>query len=140
MKSFESWTIEIFACHLVVLRKEWLSATTIDSSVQVSGAITITFPVFVALVGVAGFLLPEIVSWQSMQMPLIVALLILVFGVSSLTDRIYDRNKERIQSVALEIRQNPNQGTWWAARRLLKVYLKSIGVVAVAIVLVKVVI
>lgn len=137
MTSFELWAIDVFANHRAVLRKKKLGESTIDSSVQVSGMFTISFPLLVVVVAVAGFILPPLVQWSEVQTPLVVTLLVLVFGLSGLTDRIYDRNKDTIRNIAEEIENSPGKGTVWAVRRLLKVYLISLAVVGIATILVK---
>lgn len=136
-KKIEAWVTDILACHLLLVNPE-LSADDVENTVKVSAMITIGLPVFVALWTVVA-LFSNVFAIESFKVPFFVAVIVTVFGVSSITDKIYDRNTVHIQQRAEEIKRNSEQGVMWARRRLFKIYLGNAATIAAIVTLIKLV-
>ena len=132
MAKFESWVLHVFVLHYAVLRTQWLNPNNIDSSIQVTGSITITFPAITAI-WISLFFSHPLLGPESSKVFAAIAILVVIFGVSRITDKIYDQNRLAIQQRGNDIKRNPDAGAWWAAWQLLKIYLPSFVVFALAI-------
>ncbi len=136
MRNLESWARKIFSYHLAVLRTKNLSRDNIELTVQIGGGITIVFPLFLATVVMVLLLTPK-VGLEMVQTPILIALLVIVFGAMRITDKIYDQNMDDIQALASEIKLSPTKGTWWAARQLLKLYVGYLVTAGVVFLLIR---
>lgn len=136
MKNIEPWTLKVFSYHLAILRTKNLSKDNIELTVQIGGGITIVFPLFLAC-AVVVFLLSPVLGPDSVKMPGIVAILVIIFGVMRITDKIYDRNIDHVQSLAEEIRLSKKRGTWWAVKQLLKLYLGYLATAGIVFLLLR---
>jgi len=137
MTKFQIWVIDIFACHTLLVNRK-LDAGDRENTVKISAMITIAFPLIVALVTIVALASTQL-STDQIRAYVVVAALAIVFGVSSVTDRIYDRNTADIRHRAAEIEQNLDQGVMWVRRRLFKIYLGNMAAMAAIIALIKVV-
>lgn len=130
MKKLESWVFGVFVYCFAVLRTERLSRENVELSIKTSTMITIAFPFFLVFWVTIG-LLPPRLEWESIKWPFFAATALVIFGVSSASDRIYDKNVKEIRQQARAIIDNSEQGSWWAARRLLTIYVLHTAVAAV---------
>lgn len=127
MSRFEQWTLHVFTCHAVVLRRKWLGKNEIDLTLKFVGMLTVSFPLFVLLFGSVS-LLPTDSSSDVVHILLFAVPAIVIFGMSKITDPIYDANKTIILERANEIQVDPDSGTWWAVRFILVTWSAYIAI------------
>jgi hypothetical protein len=135
VKGLKSWLLDIFACH-VLLANPNLDADDASNTVKVSAMITVCLP-FLVILGsfVALYSRPD--TLDNVKAIIVVSVLVIYFGISAVTDRVYDRNTLEIQERADRIMSDADQGLSWARGRLIKIYLGNILVMAVIVTVVK---
>lgn len=125
MSKLESLISKIHVYHLVALKIDKMSKDNVDWTVKLAATMTASSPLvftfFVAIV-----VLVPIVGVEQIKVPFAAAVLVTVFGVSSITDRVYDRNFARIEQQAAEARADLERGPLWARMRLLEIYAGQI--------------
>jgi hypothetical protein len=135
VKKLKSWLLGIFACHVLLVNPK-LKKHDAGNTVKISAMITVSLPLLVTLVGfVAIFSQPS--TLNTVKTVIVVSVLIIYFGVSSVTDRIYDQNVLEVRQRANEIKGNPKQGVFSARRRLVKIYLGHFVAMTAIVILVK---
>lgn len=120
MRTLEKRVIEIFARQMLLVNVK-LSADDAENTVKLSTMITVAMPFMVAL-GLTVAVFSNMFTTESIKSYVVIAVIVIVFGVSGVTDRIYDRNTQDIRTHADEIKLNPEQGAAWVRRRLFKFY------------------
>ena len=112
MKELKSWIIGIFACHTLLASRK-LGEDDADNTVKIAAMITVCLPLLVVLVAYV-VVASNAETLESTKAAIVVSVLVIYFGVSSVTDRIYDRNKNQIRQIASEIQTDSEQGVAWA--------------------------
>ena len=136
MKILWSWLLDIFACH-TLLANPSLESDDANNTVKISAMITVCLPLLVVLGSfVAIYTQPSNLS--TVKGVILVAVLLIYFGVSSVTDRVYDRNVGEIRARAEAIQSNRDQGLSWARGRLIRIYVVNFVAMAIIVILVKV--
>lgn len=123
MTKFESWLVNMFAYHLTLLRTDRMSDENVEITVKLLGMITATFPL-VLFYWVTFTLLMARFTWESMRPLFVLLAVVTVFGGSTLTDKIFLRNVDKIERLAKKMKQN-SAGVWFAAKCLLKFHLMA---------------
>lgn len=133
MKKLKSWIIDILVCHWLLANPK-LDKDDADNTVKIAAMITVCIPLLAALVAYVVIASnPE--TLESVKAVIVVSVLLIYFGVSNVTDRIYDRNKNQIRQVASEIQTDSDRGVAWARSRIAKFYVLNIAVMAVMVIL-----
>ncbi len=135
MKNFKQWLLDVFAYHVLVANPA-LDSDDASTTVKVSAMITVSLPLLVAL-GSFVVLYSQPSTLETVKAVIVVGVLVIYFGVSSVTDRVYERNLPEIQLRAGQIRSNPNQGLYWARMRLIKIYAFNLGLMTLIVIMVK---
>ena len=68
---------------------------------------------------------------EDIRVYVLVATIASVFGLSFITDRIYDRNVSSIEALAGGILNDPEKGRNWARRQLAVIFLMQLGFIIV---------
>lgn len=106
------------------------------NTVKISAMITVSLPLLMTLASfVAIYSQPS--TLNTVKTVIVVSVLLIYFGVSSVTDRIYDQHVLEVRQRAHEIKGNPKQGASSARRRLAKIYFWHFVAMTVIVILVK---
>ena len=135
VKNLRQWLLDILACH-VLLTNPVLDSDDASTTVKVSALITVSLPLLVAL-GSFVVLYSQPSTLETVKSVIVVGVLVIYFGVSSVTDRVYERNLPEIRLRASQIQSNPNQGLHWARMRLIKIYAINLGLMTLIVIMVK---
>ncbi len=133
MKKLKSWIIGIFACHTLLASRK-LGEDDADNTVKIAAMITVCLPLLVVLVAYV-VVASNAETLESVKAVIVVSVLVIYFGVSSVTDRIYDRNKNQIRQIASEIQTDSEQGVAWARSRIVKFYVANFAVMGMMVIL-----
>lgn len=133
MSKLKSWIIGIFACHTLLASRK-LGEDDADNTVKIAAMITVCLPLLAALIAYV-VVASNAETLQSVKTVIVVSVLVIFFGVSSVTDRIYDRNKNQIRQIASEIQADSEQGVAWARSRIAKFYVANFAVMGMMAIL-----
>lgn len=135
-KRLRIWLLDIFACHELLVNPR-LDKDDAVTTVKIAAVITVCLPLLVVLGVVVSFVAvySKPSTSDTVEVVIFMSVLLMYFGVSSVTDRIYDRNKFRVRRLADGIRSNPEKGVRWARARLIRIYLANLGAFALIVVL-----
>lgn len=130
MSELDTLVRRVQSYHEAALNVDRLSEDNRDLSIRLASTVTVALPFFLILLGSIAILLPML-GEDTAFIVFAIGVLVAVFGISSVTDRIFERNREAIRQAAAEIRDDPDRGKSWARGRLAVIYGAEIAVFAV---------
>ena len=132
MSAFEAIVVEVFSYHLSALEEDLLEEDDVEVSVKLSALVTVTVPIFFILISLF-VLLGDGVSERTWNWLFGITVVLVVFGVSAITDAIFDKKETIIRQRAVDIRDDAGRGPSWARRRILIYYFGFFAVAGVLV-------
>lgn len=127
----KGWLLDIFACHTLIVDPK-LENEAARRTAKISAMITVSLPLLV-LLGAYVAICSKPTTLDTTKTVIVISVLVIYFGVSSITDRMFDSNLPEIERRAEMIGGDPERGTSWVRRRLAGIYCANFAVLAVVI-------
>ena len=111
-----------------------VAKNNLDTSIKLGTTMLVALPPVALVVVLLAIVGPQLRP-NEIRVYIVVATIVSIFGLSFITDRVYDRNASQVKALAVEILGDPQKGRSWARRRIAAVSLAQLAFVAVLAVL-----